>query len=92
MEDVKVKGKVVAVGELYQKGEFKKRDLIVKTDGDYPQVFALEFVKDKEELLDIISVGQTVNVSVNLRGREWINPQGVAKYFSSLSAWKIDVL
>jgi single-strand DNA-binding protein len=26
----------------------------------------------------------------NLRGREWVNPQGEKKYFTSLEAWKID--
>lgn len=92
MEDgIKIKGTVKSIGELYQKGDFKKRDLIVQTDGQYPQLLALEFVKDKEELLDIVEVGQHVEVDCNLRGREWVNPEGVAKYFMSLSGWKLDV-
>jgi len=92
MDSVIVEGTVVRVGELVENGNFKKKDLIVKTNGEYPQVFALEFVKDKEELLDVVSQGQKVKVTCNLRGREWINPQGDAKYFSSLAAWKIDIV
>ena len=31
-----------------------------------------------------------VKVSINLRGREWINPEGVAKYFNSIQGWRIE--
>jgi len=92
MESINLTGKVVRVGEAVKSGNFKKKDLIIKTEGDYPQVFALEFVNAKEDLLDIVSVGQTVTVGINLRGREWVNPQGESKYFSSLNAWKIDIV
>jgi hypothetical protein len=29
-------------------------------------------------------------VSINLGGREWINPQGEAKYFNSITGWRIE--
>jgi hypothetical protein len=90
--DLNVEGTVVSVGELFEKGDFKKKDLIVETGGDYPQRLSLEFVKDKEELLDLVSAGQKVKVFCNVRGREWIDPKGVAKYFASFSAWKIEVI
>lgn len=92
MERLQIKGTVTVVTEVYQKGNFKKRSLILRTDGEYSQVLEVEFVNAKEELLDLISVGDKVNVSVNLRGREWVNPEGVAKYFMSLAGWKIDVI
>ena len=85
-----ISGTVTDFGDLYEKGDFKKRDLIVKTDGEYPQVYAVEFVKEKEELLDFLEIGQRVQVHCNLRGREWVNPSGVTKYFISLQGWKID--
>ena len=28
----------------------------------------------------------------NLRGREWINPQGEAKYFNAIQGWRIENL
>ena len=44
----------------------------------------IEFQQDKTDLLNNYKVGQDVKVSINLRGREWINPQGEAKYFNSI--------
>jgi len=90
MKTVEVIGTVQSVGELVERGDFKKRDLIVKTEGEYPQVFALEFVKEKEAELDFIEKGERVKVACNLRGRDWTNPEGVTKYFITLQAWKIE--
>lgn len=50
----------------------------------------IEFVQDKCDLLNNFSIGQDVTVSINLRGREWINPQGEAKYFNSIQGWRIE--
>lgn len=91
MDKISIKGEVKSIGEIFKTDTFKKRELVVDTGGDYPQVLGIEFVNAKEELLDMISVGQLVTVNVNLRGREWINPQGEARYFISLNAWKIEV-
>ncbi|HAB28632.1 MAG TPA: hypothetical protein DCE27_13740, partial [Xanthomarina gelatinilytica] len=37
-------------------------------------------------------VGQQVKISINLRGREWTNPQGEVKYFNSIQGWRIEAL
>ena len=50
----------------------------------------VEFVQDKCDLLDKYQVGQDVKVSINLRGREWINPQGEAVYFNTIQGWRIE--
>jgi hypothetical protein len=50
----------------------------------------IEFVQDKCDLLNSYAVGQDVKVSINLRGREWINPQGEAKYFNSVQGWRVE--
>ena len=52
----------------------------------------IEFVQDKTDLLDAYKVGQPVKVSINLRGREWTNPQGEVKYFNSIQGWRIESL
>ena len=36
--------------------------------------------------------GQEVEVSFNLRGREWKSPQGDVKYFNTLNAFKLDTI
>jgi len=70
--------------------DFTKCNLIVVTDEQYPQEICIEFVKDKIDLLKSFKVGDSVKVGINLRGREWINPQGEAKYFNSIQGWRID--
>jgi translation initiation factor IF-3 len=69
---------------------FKKREFVVTTEEQYPQDILLEMTQAKCEDLDTIQVGQKVKVSINLRGREWVNPQGEAKYFNTLQVYKIE--
>ena len=87
-----VKGQIKLVGETQTFGAkgFKKRELVVTTDEQYPQDIMIEFTQDKCDLLNLYKVGQNVDVSINLRGREWINPEGVAKYFNSIQGWRIE--
>ena len=89
-----VQGKIKLIGETQTFGSgFTKRQLVIETTEDqYPQVISIDFVKDKCDILDKYQVGQSVDVSVNLGGREWINPEGVAKYFNSLTGWRIEKL
>ncbi len=91
---MEVIGKVKLVGEVqtFGTGGFKKRELVVTTDEQYPQMIMIEFVQDKTDLLNSYKVGQDVKVSINLRGREWINPEGVAKYFNAIQGWRIESL
>ena len=69
---------------------FKKRELVITTEEQYPQSILIEFAQDKCDLLNNLQIGQDVKVSINLRGREWVNPQGETKYFNSIQGWKID--
>lgn len=69
---------------------FRKREMVVTTDEQYPQHILVEFVQEKTELLDKFKVGQPVKVSINLRGREWTSPQGELKYFNSIQGWRVE--
>lgn len=69
---------------------FKKRDLVVATDEQYPQSILVEFIQDKTDLLNNFMVGDSVKISINLRGREWTSPQGEIKYFNSIHGWRIE--
>ena len=64
--------------------------MVITTNEQYPQPLMVEFVQDKCDLLNAYQVGQDVKVSINLRGREWINPQGEAVYFNSIQGWRIE--
>ena len=85
---IKVKGDVQTFGQADK--PFLKRELVVTTDEDYPQMIMIEFVQDKCDLLNSYNVGDDVKVSINLRGREWINPEGKAKYFNSVQGWRVE--
>ena len=89
---MEVLGKVKVVGSVQEVStSYKKRELVVTTDEQYPQHIAIEFTQDKCDLLNDISVGDEVKVSINLGGREWTNPQGEVKYFNSIKEWRIEV-
>ena len=91
---MEVTGKIKLINETQTFGTsgFRKRELVVTTNEQYPQMLMVEFVQDKCDLLNSYAVGQDVKVSINLRGREWINPEGVAKYFNSVQGWRIEAM
>ena len=68
---------------------FQKREFVITTQEQYPQDILLELTQDKTGLLNQFKEGDLVSVDINVRGREWINPEGEAKYFNTLQAWKI---
>ena len=70
-------------------GGFKKRDIVISTDEQYPQHILVQFVQDKCDLLDKFKVGQEVKVGINLRGRDWVNAQGETVYFNTIQGWNI---
>ena len=88
---MEILGKVKVVGvEQQVSPTFKKRELVVTTEEQYPQSIMIEFVQDKVDLLNSIAVGENVKVFINISGKEWINPQGEARYFNSIKGWKIE--
>ncbi len=89
---MEVKGTIKKIDETktYGNNGFRKRELVLTTEEQYPQHLMIEFVQDKTDLLNNFQVGQQVNVSINLRGREWVNPQGETKYFNSIQGWRIE--
>ena len=66
--------------------------MVITTEEQYPQHILIEFVQDKTDLLNNYKVGQDVKVSINVRGREWVNPQGETKYFNSIQGWRVENL
>ena len=91
---MEVQGRIKLIGETQTFGAngFRKREIVVTTEEQYPQHISIEFVQDKTDLLDSYQVGQMVKISINLRGREWVNPQGETKYFNSIQGWRIETL
>ena len=88
---MEVTGKIKMIDTTKEVGSagFKKRDVVVTTDEQYPQQILVQFVQDKCDLLNTFQVGEAVKIDINLRGREWINPQGEAVYFNTIQGWRI---
>lgn len=89
---MEVQGKIKMIGETQTFGSngFRKREIVVTTEEQYPQHIMVEFVQDKTDLLNNYNVGQNVKISINLKGREWVSPQGETKYFNTLQGWRIE--
>ena len=88
---MEVLGRVKLINPVQQvSASFKKRELVVTTEEQYPQHILIEFAQDKCSLLDNIQINEDVTVHINLRGREWVNQQGETKYFNQIQGWKID--
>lgn len=87
---MEIKGNVHRVFETQTMSEkFSKREMVLKTNEKYPQLITIQVINDKCALLDNIQEGEHVTAKINLRGREWINKLGEAKYFNTIEAWSV---
>lgn len=89
---MQLEGHIVKVFDTQVVGtnNFKKRDLVIKTDEQYPQTIIVQFIQDKCDTLDNFQIGNHVKISINIRGREWVNPEGETKYFNTVQGWRIE--
>jgi hypothetical protein len=85
-EKIDIKGVVETILDIQEFASgFKKQTLVIDTRGKFPQKIAIDFAKEKIELLANIVKDQEVTVGVNIRGNEYNG-----KYYVSLAGWKID--
>lgn len=87
-----ISGKVKLINETKEYGSngFRKREIVLTTQEQYPQNILVEFIQDRTNLLDAFNIGDLVKVDINLRGREWTNDKGEIKYFNSIQGWRIE--
>lgn len=83
---VKVINDTVQVTEKFSKREF----VVTESSSMYPQDILFQLTQDKCNLIDGVAVNDQIEVSFNIRGREWVSPQGETKYFNSLDAWRVE--
>ena len=91
---MEIQGRVKQIFPSQTMGQngFEKRDLVIITEDIYPQTIIIQFTQQRCDLLDSLQVGQNVKVYINIRGKEWTNPQGEIKYFNTIEGWKIEVI
>jgi len=83
---IKVISDTQRISDKFQKREF----VVTDTTSMYPQDILFQTTQDKCNLLDQFQINENVEVSFNLRGREWTSPQGEVKYFNTIEAWRIE--
>ena len=88
---MELQGTVKKIGETqtFASG-FQKREMVLLTEEQYPQPIQIDFLSDKIDLLNNVSEGESIKIGINIRGREWTNPQGEVKYFNSITGWRIE--
>lgn len=91
---MEIQGRIKQIfpSQMIGQNGFEKRDLVITTEEQYPQTIIIQFTQQCCDLLDSLQVGQNVKVYINIRGREWTNPQGETKYFNTIEGWKIEVI
>ena len=85
MSELIIEGTIKVIGETQEfDSGFKKRQFVITTAGDYPQDIAMEFFRDKCDVLNKYKVGDTVTVWFNVTGNEYNG-----KHYVNLNAWRI---
>lgn len=85
-----IKGKLVQLLPLQtgegKNGVWKKQEVILETEGQYPKKVCIAFWGDKinEQLLQI---GNEVNVSFDIESREYNG-----RWYTDVKAWKVDLV
>ena len=94
MSDSTIKGAIKLINPIKViSDKFSVREFVVTTpDAKYPQDILFQTVNDKMAVLESLGVGQQVEVSYNVRGREYAAPGKPVKYYNTLDAWKVQVI
>ena len=90
---MELKGTIKQINSEVTRGNFTFRELVLTTQEQYPQDILIQFVKDKTTSLNNFNVGDSVEVAINIRGKEWTDTKtGEVKYFNTIVGWKIQSL
>ena len=89
---MEIKGKVIKINQVETVGtsNFKKASIWIETGDKYPQTIEIEFVKEKADEIQQITVGTALTVQIDLRGRKWTNKEGIERVFNSIQGWKYE--
>lgn len=88
---MKLKGVLHQICETVQvTKDFQRRNIVVEVNNTgHAEFISLELHQDHCKIVDLFEKGAHVVVDFNLKGRKWINADGVEKYFNTLQAWRI---
>lgn len=86
MSELTIKGAVKLINEVKVISDrFSVREFVITTlDAKYPQDILFQAVNDKMDMVTPLRKSQVVDVSFNLRGREFNG-----RYYNTLDVWKV---
>jgi competence transcription factor ComK len=86
MSDLTIKGAIKLINEVKVISDrFSVREFVITTfDSKYPQDILFQAVNDKMDMVAPLKVSHVVDVSFNLRGREFNG-----RYYNTLDVWKV---
>lgn len=86
MSELTIKGAVKLINEVKMISDrFSVREFVITTlDPKYPQDILFQAVNDKMDMVTPLRNAQVVEVSFNLRGREFNG-----RYYNTLDVWKV---
>ena len=86
MSELTIKGAVKLINEVKVISDrFSVREFVITTlDPKYPQDILFQAVNDKMDMVTPLRKAQVVEVSFNLRGREFNG-----RYYNTLDVWKV---
>lgn len=87
--DLTIKGKLIEVGEIKSgtsknQKEWKKQNIVLETDGQYPKKVCLQLWNDK---VNSLNAGSIVALSFDVESREHNS-----NWYTDLKVWKFEVL
>ena len=86
-------GKIKSIGSRQsfdtKNGPFEVIKMVVEVEDPYPQKFQVEFTGELIDLVEDCTSGDMVTIQYNLNGREWKDPQGNFKYFTTIRGWDL---
>ncbi len=90
-------GKIEEIRELAQRtATFSVREFVLEVENQnnsqWNEHILMQTTNNNCALLDNFSVGQTVKVQFDIRGRRWKGNDGTERVFNTLSAWRIEAV
>ena len=92
---MEIVAKILRIENLEQISEkFKKRRLIVEHSKNinYPQTLEFILIQNNVFLADSINPGDEVKLLFDLKGKEFVDKNGITRVFNSLEVWRIEVI
>ena len=85
-EEYTVTGKVTEIGEVNQINDtFKVGRIVISTEGEYSQELPLQFINDRTNLINKLTLNERATVSFNVKGQR----SRAGQLFVNHNAWKV---